>query len=92
MLILLKQWQQLGLLRPIDFHFAKFIGELGGDNLTILSAALCSEQLGHCHICLPLESITSLFNEKCQAAQLSWSYVSLADSIDGRRDDTDYSP
>ncbi|GLS90014.1 RecBCD enzyme subunit RecD [Psychromonas marina] len=61
----LKSWTSLGLLRAIDYHFSEFISELGADNLTLLSAAFCSEYLGLGHICLPLEEITKQLNEKC---------------------------
>lgn len=71
MLSVLKDWQTLGLLRAIDFHFGKFINELGGDNLTTLSAALCSEYLGLGHICLPLETLAERVNEKCLQSQIS---------------------
>lgn len=63
----LKQWKELGLLRSIDFHFGQFISELGADNLTILSAAFCSEYLGLGHICLPIEEISKQLNDKCFA-------------------------
>ncbi|WP_232772446.1 exodeoxyribonuclease V subunit alpha [Psychromonas sp. Urea-02u-13] len=61
----LKQWKTLGLLRAIDYHFGQFIGELGADNLTVLSATFCSEYLGLGHICLPVEEIAKQLNEKC---------------------------
>ncbi|WP_022939764.1 exodeoxyribonuclease V subunit alpha [Psychromonas hadalis] len=61
----LKKWKELGLLRAIDVHFGQFIGELGADNLTVLSATFCSEYLGLGHVCLPLEQITKQLNEKC---------------------------
>ncbi|MCG6202045.1 exodeoxyribonuclease V subunit alpha [Psychromonas antarctica] len=71
MLTQLKQWKTLGLLRSIDYHFAKFISELGGDNLTTLSAAFCSEYLGLGHICLPLEELVSRLNDKCLSSDLN---------------------
>ncbi|MCW8996661.1 MAG: exodeoxyribonuclease V subunit alpha, partial [Psychromonas sp.] len=71
MLRQLKQWKELGLLRPIDYHFAKFISELGGDKLTILSAAFASEYLGMGHICLPLEEIAAHLNEKCLSSEVN---------------------
>ena len=61
----LKSWKSLGLIRSIDYHFGEFISELGGDNLTVLSATFCSEYLGLGHICLPLEEITKQLNDKC---------------------------
>lgn len=71
MLTQLKQWKTQGLLRSIDYHFGKFISDLGGDNLTTLSAALCSEYLGMGHICLPLDEIATRLNEKCSSADLN---------------------
>ena len=65
MLKQLKQWKEQGVLRPIDYHFAKFISELGADNLTTLSAAFTSEYLGMGHICLPLEELAQHLNDKC---------------------------
>ncbi|MCP5077077.1 MAG: exodeoxyribonuclease V subunit alpha [Psychromonas sp.] len=65
----LKKWKELGLLRSIDYHFGKFIGELGADNLTLLSATFCSEYLGLGHICLPLSEIAKQLNEKCQKTE-----------------------
>ena len=54
LLKLLKQWQINQQIRPIDFHFAKFMAQLGADNLMQLAAALSSQQLGEGHICLPI--------------------------------------
>lgn len=63
----LKKWKAQGLLRPIDLHFGAFIGQLGGDNLTLLSAVFCSEYLGVGHICLPIEQIIIILKKKCMA-------------------------
>ncbi|MFT6986367.1 MAG: exodeoxyribonuclease V alpha subunit [Psychromonas sp.] len=71
MLTQLKQWKTLGLLRSIDYHFAKFISELGGDKLTTLSAAFTSEHLGLGHICLPLDEIVQRLNEKCLSTEVN---------------------
>lgn len=71
MLEQLKKWKELGLLRAIDYHFAKFICELGGDNLTTLSAAFTSEYLGLGHICLPLDEIAKHLNEKCLSSEVN---------------------
>ena len=71
MLAQLKQWKEQGNLRPIDYHFAKFISELGGDKLTTLSAAFGSEYLGMGHICLPLEQIAGHLNDKCLSSELN---------------------
>ncbi|MEH6453303.1 MAG: hypothetical protein V7782_09735, partial [Psychromonas sp.] len=57
MLKQLHEWKNQGLLRSIDYHFAKFMSELGADQLTQLSAAFTSEYLGLGHICLPIEEI-----------------------------------
>ena len=70
MLMQLKQWKAQGLLRSIDYHFAKFISELGADKVTILSAAFASEYLGMGHICLPLEQIAEHLNEKCLSSEI----------------------
>ncbi len=71
MLKQLKQWKELGLLRSIDYHFAKFINELGADTLTTLSAAFTSEYLGLGHICLPIDEIVQRLNEKCLSTELN---------------------
>ena len=65
MLTLLKRCQQNQQIRPIDFHFAKFMAELGADNLMQLAAALTSQQLGGGHICLPLDKMGGLFYQHC---------------------------
>lgn len=65
MLDLLKQWQLNQQIRAIDYHFAKFMQQLGADNLTQLAAALVSEQLGQGHICLPLDKLGDLFHQHC---------------------------
>jgi exodeoxyribonuclease V alpha subunit len=71
MLKQLNEWKNEGLLRAIDFHFAKFMAELGADKLTQLSAAFTSEYLGLGHICLPIEEIVSRLNEKCLSSSLN---------------------
>ena len=53
-------------IRPIDFHFAKFMAQLGADNLMQLAAALSSQQLGEGHICLPIDKIGDLFHQHCR--------------------------
>ena len=65
MLALLKRCQLNQQIRPIDFHFAKFMAQLGADNLMQLAAALVSQQLGGGHICLPIDKIGSLFHQHC---------------------------
>ncbi|WP_240791511.1 exodeoxyribonuclease V subunit alpha [Psychromonas sp. SP041] len=65
MLALLKQWQLNQQIRPIDFHFAKFMAQLGADNLMQLASALVSQQLGGGHICLPIDKIGNLFHQHC---------------------------
>jgi exodeoxyribonuclease V alpha subunit len=70
MLDLLKQWQINQQIRPIDFHFAKFMAQLGADNLMQLAAALCSQQLGEGHICLPISKIGDLFHQHCRQLSL----------------------
>jgi len=69
-LALLKQWQVNQQIRPIDFHFAKFMAQLGADNLMQLAAALTSQQLGEGHICLPLDKIGALFHQHCVSLSL----------------------
>lgn len=71
MLTQLKQWKTEGLLRSIDYHFGKFISDLGGDKLTTLSAAFCSEYLGLGHICLPLDEIAEHLNDKCLSSDIN---------------------
>lgn len=65
MLALLKRCQLNQQIRPIDFHFAKFMAQLGADNLMQLTAALVSQQLGGGHICLPIDKIGGLFHQHC---------------------------
>ncbi len=74
MLAQLKQWKESGLLRPIDYHFAKFIWDLGADKLTTLSAAFASEYLGMGHICLPLEQMAAHLNDKCLSSEIELQY------------------
>lgn len=71
MLTQLEQWKKQGLLRSIDYHFGKFISDLGGDKLTTLSAAFCSEYLGLGHICLPLDEIAEHLNDKCLSSDIN---------------------
>jgi exodeoxyribonuclease V alpha subunit len=82
MLVQLKQWKEQGLLRSIDYHFAKFIGDLGGDKLTILSAAFASEYLGMGHICLPLEQIAGHLNDKCLSSELNLQHFCQSHNIE----------
>ncbi|MDA7747116.1 exodeoxyribonuclease V subunit alpha [Psychromonas sp.] len=70
MLNLLKQWQRNQQIRPIDYHFAKFMAQLGADNLMQLTAALTSQQLGEGHICLPIDKIGNLFHQYCRQLSL----------------------
>jgi len=65
MLDFLKKWQLNNQIRAIDFHFAKFMWQLGADNLMQLSAALLSQQLGEGHICLPIDKVANLFHQQC---------------------------
>ncbi|WP_211329550.1 exodeoxyribonuclease V subunit alpha [Kushneria marisflavi] len=53
----LERWVEVGWLRPLDAHLARFVlsREPQGDPLVMLSAALVSHQLGRGHICLDLE-------------------------------------
>ncbi|WP_169712224.1 exodeoxyribonuclease V subunit alpha [Kushneria konosiri] len=53
----LERWVEMGWLRPLDAHLARFVRsrEPQGDPLVMLSAALVSHQLGRGHICLDLE-------------------------------------
>jgi len=67
----LKTWKELGLLRSIDYHFAAFIDSLGANNLTVLSCAFCSEYLGVGHVCLPLDNIVGLLQQKCAQTECS---------------------
>lgn len=70
MLSLLKKWHINQQIRAIDFHFAKFLGQLGADNLMQLAAALASQQLGDGHICLPIDKIGNLFHQHCRQLKL----------------------
>jgi len=72
MLSQLKKWKEQGLLRSIDYHFATFMSELGGDNLTTICAAFTSEYLGMGHICLPLEQVTGHLHEKCSVSEINF--------------------
>ncbi|MDN2662361.1 exodeoxyribonuclease V subunit alpha [Psychromonas sp. 14N.309.X.WAT.B.A12] len=76
MLTLLKQCQLNQQIRPIDFHFAKFMAELGADNLMQLAAALTSQQLGGGHICLPIDKMGGLFHQHCLQLALDSQQVS----------------
>ncbi|WP_064122615.1 exodeoxyribonuclease V subunit alpha [Halotalea alkalilenta] len=49
---LFERWTELGWLRPLDAHFAHFLGT--DDPAVRLAAALVSHQLGRGHICLDL--------------------------------------
>ena len=72
MLNQLKQWKEQGLLRSIDYHFAVFVSELEGDNLTTICAAFTSEYLGMGHICLPLEQVTAHLHDKCNVSEINF--------------------
>ena len=70
MLDLLKQWQLNQQIRPIDFHFAKFMAQLGANNLMQLAAALVSQQLGEGHVCLPIDKLGEQFHQHCRQLSL----------------------
>lgn len=70
MLDLLKQWQVNKQIRAIDYHFAKFMAQLGADHLTQLASALVSQQLGQGHICLPIDKMGDLFHQHCLISSL----------------------
>lgn len=49
---LLSEWRELGWIRPLDAHFARFLDD--ADDAVSLAAVLVSHQLGRGHICLDL--------------------------------------
>lgn len=78
----LKAWKELGLLASIDYHFADFIHSLGGDNLTVLSSALCCEYLGVGHVCLPVNDIVKLLHRKCRQTEIELQSFCQAHDIE----------
>lgn len=51
----LERWVALGWLRPLDYHFSRFIES--DDEAVRLAAALTSHQLGRGHICLDIKRL-----------------------------------
>ncbi len=60
MLSQLKEWKEAGLLRFIDYHFAKFMGDIRGlvtDNVSYLKTTFAGERLGFASICAALDKL-----------------------------------
>lgn len=59
----LAELKQSGTIRALDYQFARFLQEMGGEPLTVLAGALVSHELASGNVCLPLDDIdqTSLF-------------------------------
>ncbi len=62
MLSQLKQLAADKQIRLLDYQFAQFIAERGGDPLTQLCSALVSFELGKGNVCLVLEELDQLFD------------------------------
>mgnify|MGYP000211941289 CR=1 FL=1 len=63
---LLKRWSHSGTIRELDYHFARFLLQMGGDATpapTLLLGALLSHQLGQGHICLPMVQLDRVLSE-----------------------------
>ncbi|VFP87688.1 RecBCD enzyme subunit RecD [Candidatus Erwinia haradaeae] len=77
--------QKKGLLRPLDFHFARMIsGEEAP--LLMLAAAFLSRNTGEGHTCLPLEQLRpeALFSSAHQdLAQMIWRSVGAPKDVKG---------
>lgn len=58
MLKQLQQWQEHGMLRPLDVALARFIAQQTADTAddVLLAAALVSERNGHGHVCLDIDN------------------------------------
>ncbi|MCL6271838.1 exodeoxyribonuclease V subunit alpha [Sansalvadorimonas sp. 2012CJ34-2] len=54
MLNTLRQLADSKVIRPLDYHFARFLSEQTDDPVALLAAALTSSELGHGHTCLNL--------------------------------------
>ncbi|CAM3505899.1 exodeoxyribonuclease V subunit alpha [Parendozoicomonas haliclonae] len=54
MLNALRQLADQNIIRPLDYHFARFLAAEHDDPVLLLAAALTSLQLGHGHTCLEL--------------------------------------
>ncbi len=85
MMTTLRKAMILGLLRPLDVHFAGLMAQKGGSAYVQLAAALVSRETGAGHVCLPVDRLQphylfaghhELVNEMWQAAgepeQSSW--------------------
>ncbi len=44
------------IIRPLDYHFARFLAEQTDNQTVLLAAALTSNKLGHGHTCLNLDT------------------------------------
>ncbi|KEQ15417.1 hypothetical protein GZ77_01855 [Endozoicomonas montiporae] len=60
-----------GAIRPLDYQFARFLQEMGGEPLTVLAGALVSHELASGNVCLPLKDINtrSLFSVESESLQ-----------------------
>ncbi len=54
MLNALRQLADQNIIRPLDYHFARFLASEHDDPVLLLAAALTSQQLGSGHTCLKL--------------------------------------
>ncbi|MET4694049.1 exodeoxyribonuclease V subunit alpha [Endozoicomonas lisbonensis] len=53
----LGQLKTAGSIRALDYQFARFLQEMGGEPLTVLAGALVSHELASGNVCLSLEDI-----------------------------------
>ncbi len=62
MVATLEALRALGILSPLDEHFARTLGRLGGDlrGEVVLAAALASRQVSNGHVCLDLAQLTAM--------------------------------
>ncbi|MCW7552088.1 exodeoxyribonuclease V subunit alpha [Endozoicomonas gorgoniicola] len=67
----LRQLKTAGSIRALDYQFARFLQEMGGEPLTVLAGALVSHELASGNVCLSLEDIEqqSLFGIDQEALQ-----------------------
>ena len=67
----LGQLKTAGSIRALDYQFARFLQEIGGEPLTVLAGALVSHELASGNVCLSLEDIEqqTLFGVDQEALQ-----------------------
>lgn len=71
---------RLGFLSPLDAHFARVIGRLGGDERpeVLLAAALASRQVNNGHVCLHLPELVKhaeLIDDAGDPVAVTWPTV-----------------